>query len=508
MHQEALGSGPVASLEKRINHPSFLVQKMALSLALPLTFPPLRIPSCFRSTATAVAKIYDIGAVDFTNPTDDTTGWVVQGAYFMAVSRNPLRACIKYLPQGAGGFRQTYVGGLWFQPSPGISGFTQNWEASEQLGTTGDILMPVKIPIAWVQDTTSSGSPPSQYHPHYERLFAVEHNGEWGIWVDGTQNHMARISWLNVVSPDAYTIHVYKFNGDVWQYLVSQKSTNASLDIFLKDYGYYSFRYTGPANCKLAGTMFVSADSFGHWPLPDIAEILNMVSNIAVTSMAAMLSCSASMLNAEGSMAGVQTPANSPWYDVLNNGNNNPVSAILRYKGSTQSRRTNLKDGIYGFGLPDDNTDFVMKPLTRENSQGVVCYENPLQNSSSWLVIAALTGATTIGLGALGGDLYSTCAWGVELQTNSCWFNSMPVSIAVTNAEFQLALELLARTEQWHENPLHFSDVIAAIRGFGRRVFRVLPHFAAALAPVYPAASGVLTAVGGLASAIDSAVRA
>jgi hypothetical protein len=126
-------------------------------------------------------------------------------------------------------------------------------------------------------------------------------------------------------------------------------------------------------------------------------------------------------------------------------------------------------NGMYGFLKPSDPSDFHMQhPFSYDPFADVM--QNcsfPLVPSSGYLCsvfqVSVDAGATTYSAGA--GHYIMTTS--VEFSTTDIWFNSE--NPGPSDKAFEQASILLRPLPQFHENPLHFSDIMGWIKKIGQQ---------------------------------------
>ncbi len=163
-----------------------------------------------------------------------------------------------------------------------------------------------------------------------------------------------------------------------------------------------------------------------------------------VYAASVMYTNTASPLNRQGKVAGIQLPAGSWWDQYLN------FDTIADLE-SADSR--DVVNGIYGFLKPTQprDIDFIPFDTVSTNNLSTDTWW-PLRRPSDFLAVAVKVLASSNGQ-----DGYFTIAHAFEFRTTDPWREVEMAHISPHTVEF--AMMLVSRCPQWHENPLHLSDI-------------------------------------------------
>lgn len=460
---------------------------MAMCLANPIQYPPIRWPDDYLSGATSVAKPYAVNSATFSGTgIADVARPIKAGSFVACLSRNPLRSLIQYTLNDSS---LVYLANFVFlnQQSIGLN-------TTLSIGSPSANFMGYDVPVAYLQDAHWGNT--SYFHPHGQFVYAGEHKGKRGFWVDATTINNASIVYTASATVD---FNLYMLQGGDWE-LVSNVQSNSST-VGIASYGYYAIQLNNASGNPFHFSAIISgsANSFGHFAMPGIDGKLSSIADIRVNSASLMLSCAASALNAAGTVAGVQLKPGQAWMDVFGQ-NPDPVTQLMENLGGDSARQFPLSQGIYGFHKPCSEHAFEMKPITRYNNYGAVGYTYPLIDPDGWLAVAAQT--NLVDTSYPGGDMYLTAVWGVEFLSTDPWYGSDTVQF--TTEEFQLAVRLLRDVEQWHENPIHFAAILSAIRSGLKVVLPFASTIAKTLGVILPKHAEILNNVG---NGIDAVSR-
>lgn len=476
---------------------------------------------------------------------DETVGpllAVPNGQYFFGASRSPLTASFRFVPnpsRAEANYIAVFGNIDGSEPTPSFKldstlGFGDGFLSD---GSSPGWTQPL-APLWW-DDTDPEST--EAYHPHGPTLYSVvAPDGFHAVYLDGpaevyrTKVHLFYTDTgltYNYVTPtpgDAWSVpgvyfSIFRLIGDQWDNVgtvvqpAQPELTPASfqLSVDIPGPGYYRVVVSTPAiTTKLASTgtlrtlqatildpaarieFSVQTGIIGFSPIPHLPSLDQDVMGLRVNAVSAMLTPHPALLYEGGQVAGVQLPSCCSWDQPLEN--RDPFSYINALQ---TSYTTPLKNGIYAFHKPTgvDNFDLQAPFVFRKGV--IVGINNPLVPVGGWIVAAATVPLTDGSYPS--GACHATLCYGVEFQTTNTWFNVLPPSL--TPREYDLALEILRTTAQWHDNPLHVRDIIRTIASKGRALLRVAPSVARVIGALFPGVS-ISTAVVDAAAALGSAL--
>lgn len=220
------------------------------------------------------------------------------------------------------------------------------------------------------------------------------------------------------------------------------------------------------------------SDFLGHLPVPHVAEKMSAIESVRVNAVACLLTNESPLLQLQGKVVGIQFGASHDWQSALQY---NDVA------GLNNAHQSQLKDGKYGFLKPSQPHDFgLQQPFIFNDAGEIEDTTYSVIPEHDYLVISAQTGVgvsvaqTTEIPQYLGGVCYITPCWGLEFRTSDVWFPQSTADVMCTSD-----LLVIRRLPQWHENPLHFSDVLNFVKraaGWSLRVGSALAPLARMLA--------------------------
>lgn len=238
------------------------------------------------------------------------------------------------------------------------------------------------------------------------------------------------------------------------------------------------------------------ASIIGFSPIPHLPDLSSEVMGIRVTAVSGMITPHPAMLYEGGQCCGVQLPGCCSWDEPMQN--DDPFSFINSLQTSTTLK---LASGLYAFHKPTDMNNFDMQmPFIFHRSE-VAGTNNPMIPPGGWLVFAATVPMTDSAYPS--GSCHLTTTYAVEFQTTNTWFNVLPPSL--TPADYDLALEILRTTAQWHENPLHMKEILRTIASKGAALLRVAPSVLKVIGALFPGVA-VPAAVANAAVALGNAL--
>lgn len=200
---------------------------------------------------------------------------------------------------------------------------------------------------------------------------------------------------------------------------------------------------TGPTQIEITGQGgFVGDYIWGHFGLPFNLHNLPSVDAVRINAVSLMYTNEAAPINKQGKIAGCQLPRGRHWQDFINY---DSVSNL------SDSASLTAENGMYGFLKPTQPEDFNFKDFDSLTTLGVSTMYYRLSPDSDFLVLAA--SITTVA----GQDGYFTPVWALEFRTVDQWRETRRSNLGPDDTA--LALGMLARMPQWHENPFHLSDI-------------------------------------------------
>jgi len=158
--------------------------------------------------------------------------------------------------------------------------------------------------------------------------------------------------------------------------------------------------------------------------------------------------------------------------------------------------------GMYGFLLPSDDSELQYRGVagsTGTTGAGTgIPLPYPLSDVADYLML--VTNITNTAGYQQG---YWTFAYGCEYETDDTWRRvSLPAS---SPSDFQDTFAMAGRIPQWHENPMHFNDIMGVVKQISGVVSALAPIAAIASIPLTGGTmTGPIMAAGQIAGTINA----
>lgn len=212
--------------------------------------------------------------------------------------------------------------------------------------------------------------------------------------------------------------------------------------------------------------------------LPHFQDAYPFVEAVSITGVSTMYTNTASPLNRQGQICGLQVPKGTYWLQFTD------FDTVAEDKKSVTR---DIVEGQYGFLKPTSAEDFKMRifefPGDQVNQTTDVRGEQLIFNiypDSDYLLTF---GNVNVDAGRVG---YVTLAASVEYTTLNQWISVKRGSIS--ESELNEALEVLSGLPQWHTNDLHWDDIWSWIKDTAKDVWngiKEIAPIAAAAAPLF-----------------------
>lgn len=445
-----------ANVLKSSKSASSLVLKQ---LALPHDYVGLRWKDEFTSEPTAVFSPYDFIAAPFTQVNTDVGNICNGGLSFCVVFRNPLRSLIYYDPNPTNK-GTNYV--CYFNPVTGPGALVNTWPLTDK---TQQVIDPVYLQVGAGQT----------YQPHGTTLYTGSQNGYTGWWVDASTTHASNVVFTASNSSASYAINVLRLIGGEWVVQDGLLATSSSgvATVQITQSAYYSFQYDslGNDNSSYHFTTIVyyigtTSSTLGanvccHLPCSAIVGNETLFPLMRVNAFSILVVNEAAELYKGGMVAGAQIPGGTDW-TTLASGN---TITNLASQNSTNVKQKDLATGLYGFARPTDADDFAYRNIFKLSQQSTgtafltgTDYSLIPKNDYLFVAMSAQASSSTYP----GADVYLLASWAVEFRTNNQLFAQMKAP--GLPQDYTSALTSLADMEQWHENPLHLSDILSFVK--------------------------------------------
>lgn len=474
----------------------------------------------FSQRPTALASPYFVEQMDWTrNPADADGSIVDKGCTFAAISRNPLCAIARpYFMGETFSYAGTRVANKAWKY---IAYFTSHDGLELQDHLTGPIIdvamtaaMVIPLnPQVFIDDNHGDST---FAHPHGRFYYAHDYADRKSFHLTCAPIAPARVTVAGL--SEYWTVNVYVKSVNGWQladnHVVPQSGTVCTF--YLEETNFYSLEvvtivHSGPvatANITLeleqgqidgknASPVYVLG--FGCLPDFDLMEVNVQAGRILGASV--MHTQDSAVLQKGGRCAAYQLPPDMMIHQVFGNA----VTQLANKPGAVQLP---YEKGVFGFHVPTRVSDVDLQDITLVSTAGIVAgYNNPLYPPSGWLVVGVSVATTdlvnTYDGGAPGGIGHATYSFGFEFTTSTTWLDArLPKSTpAQTTAALEEIGALAGTGQQFHENPLHISEILQGLRRFAGRSMRMAPTLArvmTGLIPGFSVAKGLPSALAAL----------
>lgn len=505
----AMSRRPPIRSEPYVSKLSNQPNKMVLGFTLPHMFPTPRLSTIYNDFPTATASPFLVRNLDWTSPSPSTTRSIPPGQFVAAVCRNPLASVVQYYE-----YPENMVSeyNFWFASPYNGSPFSERFVYEVNMPTaTGfpfDLNLQTGIDPEYLQDNRWGDNLYS--HPHGYYYYAVDAAGRKGFYVSNPDTRLELISKHYTSPSDAVGTALFRvlyWNNSVWDRTanVIRMDVNDPIDthatLTFDKPGYYAVECefslhvltSNQQAFEYAVSLWATGNQWGFSPMSYVENVQSSIGGIRVPAVSIMLTQRSAVLSEGGQICGCQLKNGESWESPIISGD--PYSEL-------SSRSTawfgNLKHGIYGFLKPSTQVEFDLQRCFEVEDGEVVGYHNPIQPIGSWLMVCAHAPPFTVPNSYPGGLAYLTVNYGVEFVTDNIWFSQF-ISES-TSREFEQALEILKSTTQWHENPMHFRDLVRSAMSAGRTALKLAPSIAKIVGTLVPGVAPSTAVVNALAS--------
>lgn len=469
---------------------------VALAVALPYAEPVVRYSGAYSQRPTAVTKLHRVSNEDFSSAGNPLA--VFQpGTFIMGVSKDPLHSTVQsYLNPG---FKQYQYNGKYGDSITGTF-MDGTFDFPPALSGTFDITPHL------CEDNFKGDS--LKLHPHGDYVYNFTQDGRHCMHLTANNNYPVTVT-INLSSTIAMwsagalapVLVVNRWNGDKFQpyasYIFGGASTNSTINANVSKTGYYSFNVsfnerTTPVDAKAYLYYVGASDVWGFAPLPQLHDKREDIDAIRIAGASIMFSPLSATIEEQGQMLGYQIPPEGDFQNFTNFGD---VSML------TGSTIMPYKKGLYGFIKPTSEHDNELTtPFVTSEDGSMYGINAPLKISSGWLML--ICQVQQDGTTYPSGKLYVTTCFGVEYITTDVWVNHIPPSL--DPLKYIEMMQAIRRLPQFHENPMHFRDIVSFLKKAGRGALKLAPTLMTALKVLHPEYSPLYTAIGAGASFLNS----
>jgi len=361
-------------------------------------------------------------------------------------------------------------------------------------------------PIQWPIPLTCAAVNPALRVPGgVTKTFGGIHKTRHGIWIDGAlcagvyTTLTYDIATLNILTGNpyvaaagtAYSVVLYQLEGCEWfpvqfgQFVTDGAASTWTGTLNVAQAGYYAVELAADQNASPLNTDFVVRSTYKysgicanyvHAPVPNLVDKLTTMNSVLIHAASLMVSSQAADFAANGMVRATQLQCDEQWTKLMG------PNALTKMSSYNPVYNTNFKKGLYSFLKPCGPRDMSVVSLVCRDHLGRVSGLNaPLFPPGGWLVTTCAVVSASLAGAPDAAFAYTTVCAGVEYTTTDQWVDQqLPGS---TTQEFAEAMEILSRIPQFHENPMHFSDVVNFLKNAGRTALRIAPSLLDALAP-------------------------
>lgn len=432
-------------------------ERISRALALPGDSTPQRWNSKFASQPTAIGAPWAIYSAPWSG---SITGGVPipNTDLFVAIHKNALRAIIMYDPNTAG-TQWAYQG----YGSENTSVTNPALPATSWNVTTKTNAENVYLHVPYWQAT-------STYAPHDSILFAgkTKEKDLRFVWMDKGASFSLTIlpsitdSSGGLVSLDIWTQEGFAQDAQSIPVTLSA-GTPVTATQGIANSGYYAVRFQALGSAQQltfsALTLTSVGSNFGHRPLPGFVANYGATESIRVNAAAVMYTNRASDLNKQGQIVGWQTPRGSHWLEYCYSG----FSALSEKPGCCVKP---ISNGMYGFYKPTDVSEFEMSSdLVVSDAGDILDSFYRIDDPAPCVILYPQVTGTTAGQ-----DGYFSFFFGVEYETQDTW--RVRDIAHGSSKDCDEALEAIRLYVQFHENPLHWSEIWDGIKRVGKGIVK------------------------------------
>lgn len=439
------------------------VSEVLKAFTLPSAFPPIRFPNETSDTPTAVCSPRGRLAANFYTGATSGSGQILPAPnMFLAMFHTPQRAFVIYDANTAGASYTYNVRGCAITNAvPSAPGLT--WQIA-----CAPLRAANMVPIHIVNAVSAS-----DYAPHGPVVYAGS---------NGVNGSTARYMWFEQGTLVTFNYNLttmgitasFQINADLLteqgvnmgvasvMQLIPVGTTTGSKAITIPGPGYYSFTIvpyleqdTGNSSNPFVGTMTItsmyfsaSSSVFCHLPASDYANNVIVDKGSRINAFSMMYSNTSNLTGMAGQLGVAQIPGATSWHDYAMGA----IDKVLAVKGAKLFK---AETGCYGFFKPGGFEDFDIQDGVYTDNGVLYDSRYNIFDNTGYLVMYITVPDPN---GRAG---YFTYAQGIEYQTTDQWRDQRIPSLQLEAAK--LGLTELREIPQFHENPLHLSELLKSI---------------------------------------------
>lgn len=413
---------------------------IAAAMALPGSCPNLRIKATAgESQPSAATNLHRYSTVR--QPTNSGTyASMPVGTSSVVLFRDPLRAVVQFVANSAA--------------------YSYDVLIVDQAGATSSTFTPPRVqgqvydiePLYLKASTANA--------PHGTYLYCGEAAQRNYFWVD----HNATVTLTRSVDTDgiADRLRVFFWEGDEQELTtIAFAAAPALTAVFTNSYargGYYRFAFESTAAAPAAKTLTMAlagnGDVFAHLSVPNADKHLAQFTKARINAASIMTTPTAALINRGGTITGGSFEGASMWYENLS-------TDIITSLPSVNFDVKDYKVGMYTFLKPSDIDELSYHNYTTIANGNCMHASFPLDTDFRYTIIILISEVSS---GTSPGEEFLlSLNWDIEYQTSDLWLETHLCSQSYF--QFVEAIEILSHVKLFHENPLHFDEILQSVRG-------------------------------------------
>lgn len=311
------------------------------------------------------------------------------------------------------------------------------------------------------------------------------------IWIDATSAHLTTVF---VTCSTAMDINSY-----VDSYIVGETQTittshawtgsaYTSCVFTVAQSGYYYFTVSSSrfdVNTKFQIRILGTTDLTMILPQDHVYDNEVNIGSIRTLGCSLLVSNRAQDDKRNGTIAGRQLNPTVSWNTSIG------IDAIT---SGPNSESMEAKNGMYGFHRPDSSCFTMLKAFGADTYKIRDITLQDVIPVGGWMQISIKCQADSGSFPAATFEML--CVHSFEYTTNNSWLNTEVPSMNPN--DFESLIVEVGKLSQFHENPLHFRDVMSFVRNIGKTAAAGMPVLANGLSAAFPQYAGIIKGISSL----------